>query len=171
MRPFFVYLLRCADGSYYAGHTDDLERRVAQHGAGEIEGYTSRRRPVELVWSAETSSREEALASELRIKGWSRAKKEALIAGDWARVSELAKASTGSARTEGVGAERGEASPGLSRVLAKGSVRTGRGNVEVHADRRSIPIGRSASTRPEPGVMRHRSVTPASSAHSPTRSG
>ena len=116
MRPFFVYLLRCADGSYYAGHTDDLEHRVAQHGAGEIEGYTSRRRPVELVWSAETSSREEALASELRIKGWSRAKKEALIAGDWARVSELARSGRG---------PRGEALRLRSRQASTSSARTG----------------------------------------------
>jgi LAO/AO transport system kinase len=91
MKPFFVYMLRCADGSYYTGHTDELERRIGQHSAGEVPGYTHDKRPVELVWSQETATREEALAAELQIKGWSRAKKEALIAGDWARVSELAK--------------------------------------------------------------------------------
>ena len=64
MKPFFVYLLRCADGSYYVGHTDELERRVAQHQAGEVEGYTRERRPVELAWSQETATREEALAAE-----------------------------------------------------------------------------------------------------------
>ena len=90
MKPFFVYLLRCADGSYYAGHSDDLGLRIDQHQQGEIDGYTSKRRPIELVWSQETSSREEALAAELRLKGWSRAKKEALIKGDWALVSKLA---------------------------------------------------------------------------------
>jgi len=94
LKPFFVYLLRCADGTYYAGHTDELERRVAQHQAGEIEGYTHERRPVELVWSQETASREEALSAERRIKGWGRAKKEALIAGDWERVKELARSRT-----------------------------------------------------------------------------
>ncbi|HEX6363306.1 MAG TPA: GIY-YIG nuclease family protein, partial [Albitalea sp.] len=91
MKPFFVYMLRCADGSYYVGHTDDLEHRVAKHHAGEIQGYTSERRPVELVWAQETATREEALAAEQRIKGWSRAKKEALIAGDWDRVKQLAR--------------------------------------------------------------------------------
>jgi LAO/AO transport system kinase len=90
LKPFFVYLLRCADGSYYVGHTDELERRVAQHQAGEIEGYTQERRPVELVWSQETGSREEALSAELRIKGWGRAKKEALIAGDWGAIKRHA---------------------------------------------------------------------------------
>ena len=90
MKPFFVYLLRCADGSYYVGHTDELERRVVQHQAGEVEGYTHERRPVELVWSQETGSREEALSAELRIKGWGRAKKEALIAGDWGAIKRHA---------------------------------------------------------------------------------
>ncbi len=94
MKPFFVYLLRCADGSYYVGHTDELERRVAQHQVGEIDGYTHERRPVELVWSQETASRDEALSAEQRIKGWGRAKKEALIAGDWERVKELARSRT-----------------------------------------------------------------------------
>ena len=99
MSPFHVYMLRCADGSFYVGHTDELQRRVAQHEAGELPGYTHERRPVSLVWHQETATREEALAAEMRIKGWSRAKKEALIAGDWERVKQLARASTGSART------------------------------------------------------------------------
>jgi LAO/AO transport system kinase len=94
LKPFFVYLLRCADGSYYAGHTDDLERRVAEHCAGEIAGYTHDRRPVTLVWSQEAATRDEALAAELQIKGWGRAKKEALIAGDWERVGRLARSAT-----------------------------------------------------------------------------
>ena len=107
MKPFYAYLLRCADGSYYAGHTDDLERRVAQHQAGEIEGDTHDRRPVELVWAGEAATREDALAFELRLKGWPRAKREALIAEDWPRVSALARsrqgarASTSAARTGG----------------------------------------------------------------------
>jgi LAO/AO transport system kinase len=92
-------MLRCADGSYYLGHTDEIERRVAQHQAGEVEGYTHERRPVELVWTQETATRDEALAAERRLKGWSRAKKEALIARDWARVSELAKSRAGRAST------------------------------------------------------------------------
>jgi tRNA/rRNA methyltransferase len=88
--PFFAYLLRCADGSYYAGHTDDLQKRVAQHQYGEIPGYTSTRRPLELVWSCEFNTRYEALEAERKIKGWSRAKKEALIRGDWAAIQRLA---------------------------------------------------------------------------------
>jgi LAO/AO transport system kinase len=95
MKPFFVYMLRCSDGSYYVGHTDELEHRVASHQAGDVEGYTQGRRPVELVWAQETANREEALSGELRIKGWSRAKKEALIARDWDRIKELAKSGRG----------------------------------------------------------------------------
>ena len=90
MKPFFVFMLRCADGSYYIGHTDDLEHRIAQHTAGEIPGYTHERRPVELVWSQETASRDEALAAERRIKGWARAKKEALMRSDWKGIARHA---------------------------------------------------------------------------------
>ncbi|SFP54448.1 TrmH family RNA methyltransferase [Sphingomonas rubra] len=87
---FWTYILRCSDGSYYTGHTDDLERRVGQHQAGEIEGYTHDRRPVELMWSQDFGTRQEALAAETQVKGWSRAKKEALARGDWAALSKLA---------------------------------------------------------------------------------
>ncbi|MHC9419014.1 TrmH family RNA methyltransferase [Sphingomonas citri] len=101
---FFAYLLRCADGSYYVGHTDDLERRIDQHQTGELPGYTRERRPVTLVWSQAFPGRDDALAAEQQIKGWSRAKKESLVAGDWASISRLGRrsalrdeASTGSA--------------------------------------------------------------------------
>ena len=87
---FFAYILRCSDGSYYAGHTDNLERRIAQHDAGEIEGYTQARRPITLMWSQDFASRTEALEAELRIKGWTRRKKEALIRGDWADLHDAA---------------------------------------------------------------------------------
>ncbi|MEE4201386.1 TrmH family RNA methyltransferase [Erythrobacter sp.] len=88
---FWVYMLHCADGSYYVGHTEDLEARIGAHRSGEIAGYTATRLPVELVWSQEFGERHEALAAELRIKKWSRAKKEALIMGDWDRLSHFAK--------------------------------------------------------------------------------
>ena len=88
---FWVYILRCADGSYYTGHTDDLERRVAQHNAGDIPGYTYKRRPVKLIYCADFPTREEALAAEMQLKGWTRAKKEALIAKDWDRLQALSK--------------------------------------------------------------------------------
>jgi predicted GIY-YIG superfamily endonuclease len=89
---FHTYILRCADGSYYVGHSDDLERRLAEHQAGALGGYTFRRRPVELVWAQDFQTRDQAFATERQLKGWSRAKKEALMAGDWERVRELARA-------------------------------------------------------------------------------
>jgi putative endonuclease len=80
----FVYMLRCADGSFYVGSAtgDDLTLRIAQHEAGTFEGYTSLRRPVELVWSEHFDRIADAIAVERKIKGWSRKKKEALINGD-----------------------------------------------------------------------------------------
>ena len=91
---FWVYILRCADGSYYAGHTDNLEKRIAQHETGEMECYTTTRRPVKLIFSEEFSSREDVLARERQIKGWSRKKKEALMKGDWIEVKRLAHPSS-----------------------------------------------------------------------------
>jgi predicted GIY-YIG superfamily endonuclease len=92
---FHAYLLRCNDGSYYAAHTDDLEQRFAQHITGALGGYTASRLPVVLVWADSFMTRDEAFAVERKLKGWGRAKKEALIAGDWALVSLLARGRTG----------------------------------------------------------------------------
>ena len=72
---FYVYILRCADGSYYTGHTDNLEQRLAAHQNGEIEGHTRTRRPVTLVFSDRFDSRQDAFERERQLKGWSRAKK------------------------------------------------------------------------------------------------
>ena len=88
----YVYMLRCADDSYYVGSTrKTLDERVGEHTTGLYDGYTSTRRPVELVWSADFPNAVDAIAFERRLKGWSRAKKEALIRGEWSRVSVLAK--------------------------------------------------------------------------------
>ncbi|WP_233150934.1 GIY-YIG nuclease family protein [Sphingomonas mollis] len=72
---FWAYILRFADGSYYTGHTDDLERRVGQHQTGQVAGYTQKRRPVVLMWSQDFDSRYEALTAEAQIKGWSAPRK------------------------------------------------------------------------------------------------
>jgi len=100
---FWIYILRCSDNSYYTGHTDNLEKRIIEHQTGEIEGYTSTRLPITLVFANEFPTREEALTCERQIKGWSRKKKEAMMRGDWAEVSRLAckkSPSTSSGRTE-----------------------------------------------------------------------
>ena len=100
---YYVYKLRCSDGPYYVGHTNDLERRLAAHERGAIEGYTLPRRPVELVFSDQFSPRLEAFHRERRIRGWSRAKKETLIKGDWAGLVELSNRSSGGAPSTGSG--------------------------------------------------------------------
>ncbi|NOQ81831.1 MAG: GIY-YIG nuclease family protein [Methylophaga sp.] len=89
---FWVYILECRDSSCYTGHTDNLEKRIQQHHSGEFHScYTFSRRPLQLVFSQEVATREQALASERQIKGWSRKKKEAMMRGDWSEVSRLAK--------------------------------------------------------------------------------
>ncbi len=86
-----VYILLCADGSYYAGLTrKEVETRVSEHNLGINADYTSRRRPVKLVWSERFERLTEAIAMERQIKGWSRAKKEALIRGDYNALPSLA---------------------------------------------------------------------------------
>ncbi len=93
----FVYMLRCADGAYYIGfhRGEDVAHRVADHNAGRFpKAWTYRRRPVELVWAEEFASILDGIACERRLKGWSRAKKEALIRGDWAAIQDLARSRT-----------------------------------------------------------------------------
>lgn len=95
MKPFWVYILRCSDNSYYTGHTDNLDHRIAQHNAGDIAGcYTASRLPVTLAFSQPCATRAEALSAERQIKGWSRKKKEAMMRGDWVEVSRLARCSS-----------------------------------------------------------------------------
>ena len=77
----WVYILRCADGSYYVGSTTHLDFRVWQHQNGEGAEYTKRRRPIELAFAHETETVAEAFGLEKQIQGWSRAKREALIRG------------------------------------------------------------------------------------------
>ena len=90
-KPFFAYMLECSDSTYYTGQTDDLEARLAEHQAGIRCVYTASRRPVELVWCQEFVTRDEAKVAEAMIKGWSRAKKKALISGDFDAISRLAR--------------------------------------------------------------------------------
>ena len=87
----FIYILLCSDGSYYVGHTEDLEQRLAAHNAGKGAIYTSLRRPVSLVYSETCESKAAAVARAIQIKKWSRAKKQSLIAGDKAGLHILAK--------------------------------------------------------------------------------
>lgn len=87
----WLYILKCADNSYYTGTTSEPERRLVEHQEGLIDYYTSTRRPVELVFVEEFSSWPEAIAREVQIKKWSRRKKEALIQKDWEKLQRLSR--------------------------------------------------------------------------------
>lgn len=87
-----VYVVRCADDSYYTGRsTVSAEKRVSEHNLGTFDGYTKSRRPVTLVFSEHFDRITDAIAFERQVKGWSRAKKEALIRRDWEALRELAR--------------------------------------------------------------------------------
>ena len=98
MKTYYAYMLKCADGSFYVGITNNLEQRVGQHQSGEDRGcYTFGRGPVLLVYSSDFRNVDDAIAWEKQLKGWSRAKKLALIENNWANMSELARNHWGSA--------------------------------------------------------------------------
>jgi putative endonuclease len=88
----YLYILRCADDSYYVGTIrKDIELRIAEHNGGSLGGYTATRRPVRLVFTQYFDVVADAVAAERQVKLWSRAKKKALTAGDWARLQQLAQ--------------------------------------------------------------------------------
>ena len=88
----YLYILRCADGSYYVGTTrDSLEKRIGEHRAGAFDGFTALRRPVTLVFHEVFERIEDAVTAERQIKGWRRDKKEALIRGDYTALPSLAR--------------------------------------------------------------------------------
>jgi predicted GIY-YIG superfamily endonuclease len=88
----YLYILRCADGSYYVGTTrTSLDDRVAQHNAGNFDGYTARRRPVILVFEQHFDRITDAIAAERQVKGWRRDKKEALIRREFDSLRALSR--------------------------------------------------------------------------------
>jgi putative endonuclease len=92
MKTYYVYILECSDGTYYTGVTNDIERRLIEHNIGlNPESYTSKRRPVKLVWFADTNNINYAFEKEKQIKKWSKAKKAALIKSDWENLHLLSK--------------------------------------------------------------------------------
>ena len=97
----YIYMLRCANGSYYAGSATghDLSTRIDQHNTGSYPGYTFSRRPVVLVWSEYFDRITDGLAVERQVKGWSRAKKEALIRSDWTSLSKLSRRRAGKVKS------------------------------------------------------------------------
>jgi putative endonuclease len=89
---YYTYIIKCSDGSYYTGVTNDLDRRIAEHNDKyDPNSYTFSRRPVVLVFGEAFSDIEQAIAFEKQIKGWSRKKKEAIIANEWHKLPALSK--------------------------------------------------------------------------------
>ena len=89
---YYVYILKCSDNTYYTGVTNNVDRRVREHQSGEaLNSYTSKRRPVQLVFYAEFSNLEDAIEKEKKIKKWSKSKKEALINEEFELLPVLSK--------------------------------------------------------------------------------
>ncbi|MCM4155324.1 GIY-YIG nuclease family protein [Gramella sp. AN32] len=92
MKFYYVYIVLCLDLSFYTGITSNLDKRIQDHNDGKHpDAYTFLRRPVELKWFEKFTNAQEAIAWEKQIKGWSRRKKKALIAGDWESLIEFSK--------------------------------------------------------------------------------
>ena len=87
----FFYILKCSDGSFYVGSTTNLENRVKTHNQGKGATYTSKRRPVQLIYHEQFKSFDDAVQRERQVKKWSRAKKEALIRGEMETLQKLSK--------------------------------------------------------------------------------
>jgi putative endonuclease len=92
MKTYYVYMLLCADRSFYVGITNDPETRVAQHQLGnDARCYTFTRRPIKLVHCSDFQNVDDAITWEKQLKGWSRAKKVALVSNNWKLVHDLAR--------------------------------------------------------------------------------
>lgn len=111
----WVYILQCSDGSYYTGCTTNLVKPMDQHHRGLLDGYTSKRRPIKLLWTEEFRDINEAIDAERQIKGWGRKKKEALMRNDFELLHELAQSSEMQARRS----DRG-GNPSTSLTLRSG---------------------------------------------------
>ena len=92
MKKYHVYIIQCSDGSYYTGISNDIERRLREHNEGkDSKSFTFNRRPVRLKFSTSFTNSIDAIRFEKQVKGWSRAKKEALINGEFKELIALAK--------------------------------------------------------------------------------
>jgi len=92
MKIYFVYILKCSDETYYTGFTSNLNKRIIEHNTGKHnESYTFNRRPLTLEFYAEFTNVNIAIETEKQIKKWSKAKKQALINGEFEKLPNLSK--------------------------------------------------------------------------------
>ena len=154
---FSVYMLKCADGSFYVGHTDNLPSRLNLPNLGLGNAYTASRLPVVVIWASDFPTRHEALSAELQLKGWSRAKKQALLRNDWPAISRLAKSrpSTSSGRTVNEGGtgrtvdKGGSGQAGTTEVQDDGERRMSRTKRQVRKSHVE-PAGKTITDMPTP---------------------
>jgi putative endonuclease len=151
----YVYILECADGSYYTGSTWDLERRLWEHGNGLGARHTAKRLPVRLVFCEECDRVEDAYIREKQIQGWSRKKKEALMAGDWRRVHGLAECQNAShSRNIGFDSAQptllysGDSNPSAGPILTGSADKAGPvpNGIEVGRTLTGVDMGRALNT-------------------------
>ncbi len=98
MKRAWVYILKCADDSYYVGSTTNIQKRIAEHTSGLFGGYTAARKPVIPLWSQQFDDIKNAIEAERQIKKWTRAKKEALMRGDFKELNSLSRSSATKAK-------------------------------------------------------------------------
>jgi putative endonuclease len=111
----YMYILRCGNGAYYTGSINDLDLRLQQHQRGEGANFTRKHLPVELVYYEEFNRIDDAFYCEKQIQGWRRAKKEALINGEYGKLKELAKSyASGASATPASESPAGEPAPSAS---------------------------------------------------------
>ena len=100
MKFYYVYILKCNDDSYYTGVSNNMEKRLSEHNSDDsATSYTSKRKPVELVYCQQFNDIKQAIELEKQIKGWSRRKKEALINEDWEKLKLYSKNYTDSRKS------------------------------------------------------------------------
>ncbi len=92
MKTGYVYILQCADGSFYTGMTNDVERRLFEHSTSKQPSYILNRKPIKLVWVSDELGIQDAISLENQIKGWRREKKIALINAEYDKLPELSVA-------------------------------------------------------------------------------
>lgn len=94
MKTYYVYMLRCFDGTFYVGVTDDIERRFAEHCLGiDSNCYTFIRRPLKIAYAGEFDSIDQAIGFEKQLKRWSHRKKRAFAEGKWEDLKRYSRGS------------------------------------------------------------------------------
>jgi putative endonuclease len=152
-----MYILQCADGSYYTGSTTNLELRLAQHQAGEGANHTKKRLPVKLVYYEFFDRIQDAFYREKQVQGWSRKKKEALIKGDYELLKRLSRSSpvasassatgetTSSATGETTSSATGEKNPLPEPAEGSGNITVASTGTIPVASTGTIPVASTGS--------------------------